>query len=177
MASGVAKRELTRNAFGAICFAFAIQLVTYELKTAAKIISIHHSLCLGFLATKNATVLYSLCFQCSCPDCSIPMENIRHEMNTSLTLGDPPGFLGSQPIQIGDVLSCYHNIHQVPRAEILLGRHSTVFVVNVMLWPTLIFTAGFCGLVFACLFVQKDDCKWSCSIPNVLVSCGHDRLL
>ena len=114
-------------------------------------------------------------FQCTCPDCHITTGETITENGTVISY--EYGILDSEPVEIGNIIPCYYNIYQVPTFEILLDRHSTAFVVNVMLWPTLIFTAGFCGLVFACLFVQRDECKLSCSIPHYFLPCGSERLL
>ena len=125
--------------------------------------------------TANEIAFYTmdLCcvFQCTCASCEIQ----GRDTNTSTS--HQSGFLKSASIESGMIIPCYFNIYQMPTMEILLDRHSTVFVVNVMLWPTLIFTVGFCGLVFACLFVQRDECKWTCSLPSYFLPCSSDRLL
>ncbi len=115
-----------------------------------------------------------------CPDCVLtkgekvevePRWHAGHSGTLPISKNTPvqdAGHIGALHISTGDDIECFYNIY-IP-GEVLLHRHSTAFVINVMLWPTLIFTTGFCCLVFACLFVQKDEC-----LPQYTLPCSSSR--
>ena len=112
-------------------------------------------------------------FQCTCPDCRILKYNSTRQDGDSSVLEAVQ--VSGMDLKVGDRIHClYQGLD-----EVLLYRHSTGMVLNIMLWPTLIFIVGFVGLVFACLFVQTDDCSrtCSCSLPQFITPWNNDTIV
>lgn len=96
-----------------------------------------------------------LYFQCACPDCTISYMTESQVFTVHLNELSLPE---------DKHLPCHINIKV---EDVLLYKMPAIFVLNLMLWPTLLFIIGFVGLFSSCLLLQYESCiflswlKWS----------------
>ena len=90
-------------------------------------------------------------FQCLCHSChSSPEHNNNH---TGINVIKLTGLMGLT-IKNGSRIRCYYRT--AGGTYLLMWKTSNAIVLHAILWPTLLFIAGFVSLFFSCIALQKD---------------------
>ena len=89
-----------------------------------------------------------LSLQCFCRGCNhFPSD---HDRTTSVRHD-------GRTLHVGDRVRCYFLMPN--RTMLTITRTSNWVVLNAILWPSLLFIAGFVGLFFSCVLLQEDIAK------------------
>ncbi|ELT90445.1 hypothetical protein CAPTEDRAFT_197463 [Capitella teleta] len=89
--------------------------------------------------------------KCYCDNCQLQSEE-TFGMHTRLS---------TSSVYTGGVVKCQYFVTSSGHPRM----HSMVLL-NVMLWPTLVFISGFVGIFFTCIHLAKDDCRFQQHSPS-----------